>query len=473
MKALQRAFRLVPVLLLLASTSLSAQSIAGRVTDAADGAPIPGATVVLLDAGATPITQTATAEDGTYELEVPSAGSYIVLVQLEGAANQMSSTLEVAEGQTLSYDLSMNRQAIGASGGAEQLTDAEFIAQYMAESCDGLFTPGLHGILFGAVRNEGSGEALSRVKVTARWTDRGFGQQQARETRSDETGFWFICNIPAGQEVLVRAQSDESNTEGPSIPVTMRAGTMRNLDVEIALSDPNQTGNLIGYVRDVDNNRAVIGATVRLRDADRTTTTNGEGLFILNDVPSGLEVIEIDVLGYQPIQRPIQVYGGRGQQLEVLVSREAFELDPIVVTVRPRSWFTDRAGLEQRRAIGAGHFIMRDDIEERVGASNLGDLMRGVPGVRVRRTGGGISGNYTVQLRQAANLANEACAPQIWMDGISIGADQALFAEILPWNIEAVEVYRGASEVPGEFSGGNARCGVIVVWTRRGFGLGG
>jgi outer membrane cobalamin receptor len=34
-------------------------------------------------------------------------------------------------------------------------------------------------------------------------------------------------------------------------------------------------------------------------------------------------------------------------------------------------------------------------------------------------------------------------------------------------DIEAVEIYRGAT-VPGEFGGGDAACGALVVWTRRG-----
>ncbi|RMH14199.1 MAG: hypothetical protein D6701_11515, partial [Gemmatimonadetes bacterium] len=39
---------------------------------------------------------------------------------------------------------------------------------------------------------------------------------------------------------------------------------------------------------------------------------------------------------------------------------------------------------------------------------------------------------------------------------------------IRPEDIEAIEVYRGASEVPAEFGGSDAGCGAIVIWTRRG-----
>ena len=34
--------------------------------------------------------------------------------------------------------------------------------------------------------------------------------------------------------------------------------------------------------------------------------------------------------------------------------------------------------------------------------------------------------------------------------------------------IEAVEVFRGVSEMPPEFSAPDIRCGAVAIWTRRG-----
>jgi len=39
---------------------------------------------------------------------------------------------------------------------------------------------------------------------------------------------------------------------------------------------------------------------------------------------------------------------------------------------------------------------------------------------------------------------------------------------VSPGEVAAVEVYNGASQIPPEYnsSSGNARCGVVLIWTR-------
>ena len=39
---------------------------------------------------------------------------------------------------------------------------------------------------------------------------------------------------------------------------------------------------------------------------------------------------------------------------------------------------------------------------------------------------------------------------------------------ISPMDIEAIEVYRSASEVPARFTTAASNCGVILIWSRRG-----
>jgi hypothetical protein len=54
---------------------------------------------------------------------------------------------------------------------------------------------------------------------------------------------------------------------------------------------------------------------------------------------------------------------------------------------------------------------------------------------------------------------------------MAAGAEPAAIDDLVsPHDVFAMEVYRSPAEVPSEFHGPNAGCGVIVLWTRRGGG---
>jgi hypothetical protein len=60
------------------------------------------------------------------------------------------------------------------------------------------------------------------------------------------------------------------------------------------------------------------------------------------------------------------------------------------------------------------------------------------------------------------------CGPSIYLDGarITMGSGLTLNDVINPENIEAIEVYRGPSEVPPMYNDDRAACGVVLIWTR-------
>ncbi|HSM06304.1 MAG TPA: carboxypeptidase regulatory-like domain-containing protein [Longimicrobiales bacterium] len=461
------------MLAVAAVVPLHAQAVEGRVTAAEDGSPVAGARILLLDAQGTQVlATTATDAVGQYRVEAPAAGTYILMVERAGYANQISSALEVGPGEPTAYHLSMTVQEVGRTGAlaADSLDDETLLGLGVAEACRGVYTAGLHAILFGAVRNSADSEPLPFVEVEARWEERGMGTDRS-VTRSDEAGAYVLCDVPAGRRVQVRALERETDLEGASRDVTLRAGTMRKLDVPLPLSDPNQPGNLLGRVVDADG-RPLVGAEVRLVGAGRVAPTNERGVFVLEGVQAGTEILEVEMMGYATQREGVRVVGGRAQELTVRMATEPVELAPILVTVRPRTWFIDRRGLEDRIALGMGFILLREDIEER-SAQVLGELMRDIPGVRVRAGGGGLRRNYVVQMRGASNLENDACQPMVWVDGVKWGTDGSAFTEVMAFEIEAVEVFRGPAEVPGEYAGSDSRCGVVVVWTRRGRTIGG
>lgn len=56
------------------------------------------------------------------------------------------------------------------------------------------------------------------------------------------------------------------------------------------------------------------------------------------------------------------------------------------------------------------------------------------------------------------------CPIQYYVDGTFV----ALFNidEILPGDVEGMEIYRGAATIPAEYNKGTAICGLILIWTR-------
>jgi hypothetical protein len=59
------------------------------------------------------------------------------------------------------------------------------------------------------------------------------------------------------------------------------------------------------------------------------------------------------------------------------------------------------------------------------------------------------------------------CPMQLFIDGKHFRTDDGGVDVIPTHELIAVEVFRGLAEVPAEFGGLHARCGVISVWTRR------
>jgi hypothetical protein len=74
--------------------------------------------------------------------------------------------------------------------------------------------------------------------------------------------------------------------------------------------------------------------------------------------------------------------------------------------------------------------------------------------------------------RPQAVIRRRGCLPRVFLDGIPVHvADTEMLDDLAsPEVVEAIEFYRFAPEVPPQFQGADAACGVLVVWTRMGDG---
>ena len=250
-----------------------------------------------------------------------------------------------------------------------------------------------------------------------------------------------------------------------------------------AVPAEERAANLLGYVRDFETGRPITGAAVRLESMNTEKVTNELGFFAFTDVPLGVHSLVIKSLGYEDRRIQVGLTEDKSFETEVLLSRDPILLEGLTVRVIPRRTFNQLRDLDIRLARGFGRFVLRRELEQRGG--NLITLIQGMPGVRIQGSGGTMA-NRTVILRRAAHLTSpaagvitvESCYPAIFVDGrrfsrrASLGDQPIDLTEFLASDMDAVEVYSGTS-VPAAFGGGDAACGAILVWTRRGPGWSG
>ena len=447
---------------------LASQQVEGRVLSTEDEV-ITGASVLLLDEAFAMVAEGLTDAEGHYSLRALTGGEYMLMVEREGFANQTSGPVTVPASGTLEHDIVITVQRVGDTqlAVADTMSDRQLLAAAIADACRGVFVPEIHAILFGSIKDRATEMAIPRAVAVALWDDRftiGLGDRRV-EGRTDNSGAYLLCNAPANEDIRVRAEALE--TEGPEVPVRLTAGTMRRLNLVIDVNDPSTPGDILGRVMDQYTGRPVAGAQVRIKDTQHRTVTNDRGIFYMAGVRWGLYAMTVSHVAYGSQEQAVRVIGGRAHELEIRMPPDALEIAPLLVRIRPRSWFGDMAGLEARIQRGFGLFILREEIEER-GTLNLGDLMRGLPGVRVTQSGSAITGNVIVQLRNARDMLNNPCPPVLWTDGVKWGKDPRAYNQFLGIELEAIEIFRGPAEVPGEFLDGDSSCGVVVIWTRRG-----
>ncbi len=471
-----------------APRSLDAQAIEGVLRDAEAGLPIAGAVIILLDTQNEQRLRVRTDLRGEFRLPVPEAGDYTVWAEREGYASTVSELLSVTLEAVVPLELAISALRTSATvlegESADDLDPYEAALRYAAmlgRACEGRYDPTKHAILVGIVRDSVSNVNLPGVSAVIEWRgapdstarvrvqfDPGTGAPQTYNQIAgvtDDDGAFMICNVPAGVTVALWAEAGEE-ARAAERAIEVKPGTIRKEDIILGLTNQTEPGDILGRVRGRMNGDPVVGADVRLQGTDFRTITNERGTFTLEQIPWGIYVIEVDHIAYASAQQAFRVQGGRAHQMEVLMTEEAIELDPLTVTVRPRSWFSGMSGLQHRINLGFGYVLEREDLERR-GASNIGDALRGIPGVRVQRSG--LYGSNVV-FRSSRNLLGQSCRPTVWMDGVRITLDPQLgLNEFTALDLEVIEVYRSAAEVPGEFSG-DANCGVLVLWTRRGIG---
>lgn len=234
-----------------------------------------------------------------------------------------------------------------------------------------------------------------------------------------------------------------------------------------ASADPDEglaTG-VAGLVTDQATGAPVADVVVNVAVQGRVATTSTSGRFTLPDLLPGRYEVTFSHLGYQQRTDSVDINVGRVSVMEVALSAEAIELDPIEVSVERRDVTLQGVGFYERETDGWGKFVDREELE-RWSPMELSDALIRFPGVRVVTDPDMPTRRYVLFRR-----AGEQCYPSVYIDGMLIerGGDTRVVLDDLvdPIAVAGVEIYRGQAGLPAQYWGMNSSCGVVLIWIRR------
>lgn len=410
-------------------------ALEGSVTDSTTGRPLPDAEVYLSGTSHSAMTDA----HGRFAMRELPAGEYTLgfmhpkLDSLGVLARPRRVTL--ARGETTAVRLVI--PSLGALA---------------AESCSGTAVAGV-------VTDSLTGTPLPGARVIL--TSGG----DLLETTATAGGAYHLCGVPAGP---LRLRATVAGSTSGIRALGIDQGSLNTLDLQVPLSTPV---SVTGRIVDLVTGAPVGTATLRLIGTEQRQVSDRDGRFAFLDVPPGRYALEVQHLGYGMQSDSLIVGGGQEMEIEMRLPTRAIAMEGVIATVTAGETLGPIAGrgFEERRRMGFGHFLGPEELAAGL-QRTLPEVLRTIPGVWVQ---GGSRNHYTVWMaRQTPSLGDLQTAQDAPTCTVRVYVDRVLWHgginEIDLADIRGIEVYRGASEIPGEFGGSNARCGVIVLWTRRG-----
>jgi len=251
---------------------------------------------------------------------------------------------------------------------------------------------------------------------------------------------------------------------------------------------------LVGRVLADSGRQPISGAQVSVARLRLTVVSDSAGRFRLGGLLPGDHFVVVRSLGFRADSALLEIEGDEVSSRDFVLKRQAVSLPAQRVTASGGQRMGKLAGFHDRQQMGIGHFIGRDVLERAEGRMLTGDLLAAhVPNVSVKRaqskawiaTGRAVNamggcafcrpGSCAQEFDRAdcAAGASPACYMDVYLDGILVYDDTQRLRPPLfdvnsvpPTQIEAIEVYTSAAQVPAQFNRTSAGCGVMLIWTR-------
>ena len=295
-------------------------------------------------------------------------------------------------------------------------------------------------------------------------------------------GSYKICGLPAGIAGNVQAELEGKKTAEVGVVMeetsplgfqSLRIGTTVVADAPADTTARGARGvagadtpppRLRGPARLTGKVINAAGAPVRearveVQGTGAIALSREDGTFGFTDLPSGTQQLVVRQLGFEPVEKAVELSGRAPQQVTVTMAKPARVLEPVAVVAERSKAGLDQVGFNRRQKVGFGYFMDTEAIEARQ-ATRMTDLFRTVPSLRVVPSGM----DYVVE---SARDVQGGCVRYV-VDGSPY---QSMFPGDIdrlmpPHDVAAIEVYSG-SNTPAEFqAAGNSSCSTVVMWSR-------
>jgi hypothetical protein len=226
---------------------------------------------------------------------------------------------------------------------------------------------------------------------------------------------------------------------------------------------------------------AVIDFRLESRELVARTASDDAGIFRLGPVEPGEYFVFVERLGYETTQSILSLRDGDSINVELRMEVEAIPLEPIVVTA------SSRPAWEHIQPPAMWEFWERKDYMEKLGIGNFytWEDIKPVAGLKAAQVVADFAPNFYTdshpdRITSFFIRGRFECDPLLFLDGHLLRGDPQMRGgrmEELPPILDdyidssliaAVEIYRGGSDVPGEYRLPGSNCGVAAVWSQRG-----
>lgn len=126
------------------------------------------------------------------------------------------------------------------------------------------------------------------------------------------------------------------------------------------------TGSIAGKLTDKDyNDEPLPFANILLKNTEKGTTSDFDGLYVLDNLIAGDYIVEVSYVGYETLEIPATIVAGQVNTINVIMGASAAALDEVVITATLRRESEVALLLEQKKAT---------TIKESIGSEQLSKL---------------------------------------------------------------------------------------------------